>query len=253
MSNTPELQTATDIQDEPIVRPVDDYWSLSRQPLTSLAFTAPLLLIYEAGLLCLGRDAVRNGAEAWLRTVLETIGFTAYFLLPILIVGILLAWQHLLRQPWRVSRNVLYGMGVECLLLSIGLWLFWKIEQFTLGTIAATLNVNFSGTLGRISCYSGAGIYEELLFRLILLNFVIGLLAWLHASPRASVSGGIVLTSLLFSAAHYIPPFGDPFDPTTFVFRFAAGTLFALLFRYRGFGIAAGTHAFYDVLVGLSA
>ena len=64
--------------------------------------------------------------------------------------------------------------------------------------------------------------------------------------------GGIVLTSLLFSAAHYVGPCGDPFRWLTFLFRFLAGVFFAVLFRYRGFGIAAGTHAFYDVLVGLS-
>ena len=33
-------------------------------------------------------------------------------------------------------------------------------------------------------------------------------------------------------------------------FRCLAGIFFATLFVYRGFGIAAGTHALYDVLVG---
>ena len=237
----------------PVPPPADDYWSQSRQPLTSLAFTAPLLLIYEAGPLCLGPDALRNGAEYWLRSLLGMLGFSQYFILPILIVGILLGWQHLLRQPWRVSRQVLYGMGCECAILAVGLWFFWKIEHFALHAIATTASLNVKGTLGQISSYFGAGIYEELLFRLILLNLAIGLLAWLHASRSASVIGGIAITSLLFSAAHYIGPHGDEFLWITFVFRFTAGVLFAVLFRYRGFGIAAGTHAFYDVLVGLSA
>jgi membrane protease YdiL (CAAX protease family) len=57
---------------------------------------------------------------------------------------------------------------------------------------------------------------------------------------------------VLFSAAHYVGPCGDPFRWLTFLFRFLAGVFFAVLFRYRGFGIAAGTHALYDVLVGLS-
>ena len=68
--------------------------------------------------------------------------------------------------------------------------------------------------------------------------------------------GGIVLTSLLFSAAHYIGPSGDPFRWLTFLFRFLAGVIFCLCcrLRYRGFGIAVGTHAFYDgALVGLSS
>ena len=57
---------------------------------------------------------------------------------------------------------------------------------------------------------------------------------------------------MLFSAAHYVGPSGDKFLWLTFLFRFLAGVFFAVLFRYRGFGIAVGTHAFYDVLVGLS-
>ena len=58
---------------------------------------------------------MRNGADAWLRQTLDLLGFNAYFLLPVLTVGILLGWHHVLRQPWHVRRSVLYGMAVECL------------------------------------------------------------------------------------------------------------------------------------------
>src|ERR1017187_5910039 len=91
-----------------------DYWSQSRRPLTSLVFAGPLLAIYEAGLICLGPRAMRNGAEAWLRQMLDFLGFNAYFLLPALTVSILLGWHHVLRQPWQVSRKVLCGMAIEC-------------------------------------------------------------------------------------------------------------------------------------------
>ena len=229
----------------------NDYWSQSRRPLASLLFAAPLLVIYEAGLICLGPHAPRNGADAWLRQTLDLLGFNAYFLLPALTVGILLGWHHVLRQPWHVSRTVLYGMTGECLGLAVGLWLSWKWCQFLLQAVIQTAGLSIAGFLGTISCYLGAGIYEELLFRLILLNSVIGLLAWMRAGRVASVLGGIVLTSLLFSAAHYVGPCGEKFLGLTFLFRFLAGVLFAVLFRYRGFGIAAGTHAFYDVFVGL--
>ena len=63
--------------------------------------------------------------------------------------------------------------------------------------------------------------------------------------------GAVVITSLLFSAAHYIGPQGDSWQLYSFVFRFLAGGFFAVLFVYRGFGIAAGTHALYDIFVGL--
>jgi membrane protease YdiL (CAAX protease family) len=62
---------------------------------------------------------------------------------------------------------------------------------------------------------------------------------------------GLVASSLLFAAAHYVGPLGDAFDLYSFTFRTLAGMFFAILFVVRGFGIAAGTHALYDVLVGL--
>jgi hypothetical protein len=37
-----------------------------------------------------------------------------------------------------------------------------------------------------------------------------------------------------------------------FVFRTVAGLYFTLLFVLRGFGVAVGAHAGYDVLVGVS-
>ncbi len=231
----------------------NDYWSQSRRPLASLFFAAPLLVIYELGLICLGPNAPRNGADDWLRQTLNLLGFNAYFLLPILTVGILVGWHHVLRQPWRVSRKVFYGMTGECFILAVSLWLFWDVlYRFLLPAVVHTVGLSIGNFLGTIISYLGAGIYEELLFRLILLNLGIGVLAWMRAGSRASVIGGIVLTSLLFSAAHYVGPCGDEFGWRTFFFRFLAGVLFAILFRYRGFGIAVGTHAFYNVLVGLS-
>jgi hypothetical protein len=243
-----------DEQANPIQAPNvgSDYWSQSRRPLTSLLFVGPLLVIYETGLICLGPSAMRNGADAWLRQTLDLLGFNAYFLLPVLTVGILLGWHHVLRQEWRVRRTVLFGMTFECLGLAAALWLSWSLYRFLLQAVVHTVGLSIADCLGPILCYLGAGIYEELLFRLILLNLGIGLLAWMRAGPRASVIGGIALTSLLFSEAHYVGPYGDSFLWLTFLFRFLAGVLFAVLFRYRGFGIAVGTHAFFDVLVGLS-
>ena len=52
-----------------------------------------------------------------------------------------------------------------------------------------------------------------------------------------------------FAAQHH-PPLGcEPFAAAKFMFRAAAGLYLAGLFFYRGFGIAAGCHAFYNVIV----
>jgi membrane protease YdiL (CAAX protease family) len=238
----------------------NDYWSQSRRPLASLVFAGPLLVIYEAGVIFLGPSAQRNGADAWLREQLKILGFRAqldYFLLPVLTVGILLSWHYVSRQPWRVPRKVLAGMATESLGLAVALWFSWGLYQFFMHLMAQAVGLdisqnNVAGWLGTVNSYFGAGIYEELLFRMILLNLCIGLLMWLRVERSASVVGGIVLSSLLFSTAHYVGPYGDAFQWLTFCFRFLAGAFFAVLYIYRGFGIAAGTHALYDVLVYLS-
>ncbi len=63
--------------------------------------------------------------------------------------------------------------------------------------------------------------------------------------------GAAVVSSLIFSLFHYLGPLGDSFQLSSFVFRFVAGMVLAGIYRWRGFGIAAGTHALYDVFVVL--
>jgi len=96
----------------------------------------------------------------------------------------------------------------------------------------------------------GAGIYEELLFRVVL----VGLLAWgakklLGWRPLVAGIAATVLGAFIFSAFHYIGPFGDRFDVYSFVFRTIAGLFFSGLYLLRGFGITAWTHALYDVFL----
>jgi membrane protease YdiL (CAAX protease family) len=243
-----------------------DYWVQSRQPLTSLVFITPILLFYEGGVVLLGPRAVRNGADVWLRGLLDLMDFGQYFLLPILTVGILLAWHHTTRRPWRVSRGVLSGMVVESVLLAIALRLILQLEILVwpgLSGPAAALAQQgppaFGGSaaLAGLIAFLGAGIYEELLFRLILLS----LLAWAArragAGERAGTAAAVLAASLVFSVAHYVGPYGEPvlWLHWSFwfaaVFRLLAGIFFSLLFVYRGFGIAVGAHAGYDVLVKL--
>jgi membrane protease YdiL (CAAX protease family) len=235
------------------------YFYESRRPLVSLVFVSPLLVIYELGVLWLGPNAMRNGAEVWLRTLLDTFGLGQYFLLPALTVGLLLAWHHASRQPWRVPSWVFGGMTSECLSLALLLVLI-ALMQGAIGRIfsatpqsASTLLI--ASGLGDIAqraiSFFGAGFYEEVLFRLMLLPGLIVIFSLLGQSSSRSVWGAIILSSLLFSLAHYLGPQGDAFGWFGFIFRFLAGGFFAVVFVHRGFGIAAGTHALYDIFVGL--
>jgi membrane protease YdiL (CAAX protease family) len=99
--------------------------------------------------------------------------------------------------------------------------------------------------------YAGAGIYEEVLFRLLLLSA----LRWLGRQAELPAWGALALaglvSALLFSLAHHVGLQGEVFDAQVFLFRTLAGLYFAALYLCRGFGIAVGAHAGYDVLVGL--
>jgi hypothetical protein len=96
----------------------------------------------------------------------------------------------------------------------------------------------------------GAGIYEELLFRVLLVS---GLAAMgKHLLKLGPVPSGVLATvvgALVFSAFHYIGAFGDPLELGSFTFRAIAGLIFSALYLTRGFGIAAWTHALYDVFL----
>jgi hypothetical protein len=98
----------------------------------------------------------------------------------------------------------------------------------------------------------GAGIYEELLFRVLLVSGLF-LLARRGFGWSGGLSGGFaaVAGALIFSAFHYIGPYGDPWALGSFTFRAVAGLLLSGLYLTRGLGITAWSHALYDVFVTL--
>lgn len=178
----------------------DTYWALSRTPLTSLVFSLPLVLAYEGGVLLLGHGSPRNGADVWLRQLLGLLGFGAYFLLPILMLVGLLAWHHVAHDRWHFRAGVLLGMAAESLL-----WAFLLIGiarlQESLWPLAVEQGQGpMMGLLAQFVGFCGAGLYEEVLFRLLLLPAVIWLFERWGQSRLAAAISGVVLTSLLFMA-----------------------------------------------------
>jgi membrane protease YdiL (CAAX protease family) len=229
-----------------LVQRAERYWVESRQPLASLVFILPLLVIYEVGVLWF--HVQPNGADEFMRRLLDLFGFGQHLLLPGLIVGILLGWHYVSHSPWKLSAGVLSAMAVESILLGMCVRVIPFLQTSIVGLgIGQRIRDALAAAVG----YLGAGIYEELLFRLILLS----LLAWVFrhagATPRMSMIIAALVNSLLFSVAHHIGPAGEQFHWFAFTFRFLAGMFFSVVYVYRGFGIAAGSHAAYDIMVGV--
>ncbi len=233
------------------------YMRDSSEPLTALVFVLPFLVLYEGGLLLLGDSAMRNGADVWLRHWLDGLGLGQYVLLPLLVVGGLLAWHHLTHRPWKVHSSALIWMLFESALLGLGLLIIAQTQAAASGWLSivasptVSLHHEIAQLLGRLISFFGAGFYEEVLFRLMLVPLVVAALAMLGGSRRVQIIGAVLSTSLLFSLAHYVGPHGETFTGYTFAFRLLAGCFFGTLFLWRGFGIAVGAHALYDIFVGL--
>ncbi len=129
---------------------------------------------------------------------------------------------------------------------------------------APPLAIQGTKAFGRLVAYLGAGIYEELLFRAMLFPAIAAMLRLVGTPGRTSWIVAIFVSSLAFSAAHYqldlmignfhlVTSYGDSFEWTSFLFRLGAGLFFSTLLLARGFGITAGAHAFYDILVSIPA
>lgn len=238
-----------------IADPSHEYWSQARQPLACLVFLAPLLLIYEFGVLWFGgRDpeAIRNGADYWMRTWLHQAGFNHWLLLPGLVVAGLLLWHLFGQHPWRVSIDTLVGMFAESLIFAFFLIVVGQLQDLVFQQWQSTTILSTGGhsESARMITFIGAGVYEEVMFRLCLLPIAFSLFRLMSFGNRWSATLSILFTSLVFAMAHYVGPSADHFTLFSFTFRMLAGMFFASLFVVRGFGITVGCHAAYDLVVG---
>jgi membrane protease YdiL (CAAX protease family) len=208
---------------------------------------------------------------------------------PLAVVVILTALQITSRKQWRFCLRDLLPMSLECILLAVPLivltlfmgssaaqdgnvrW-FSPNERPTqivslpvcssvTGSNPPSLSAEAGGALedqpllANIITGIGAGIYEELVFRLILICLLMLLFQdVLRLTHKNSIILAVLISAALFSAHHHIdlfsgqPNANDPFNSIRFAFRTIAGIYFAVLFAIRGFGITAGTHAFYDII-----
>jgi membrane protease YdiL (CAAX protease family) len=93
----------------------------------------------------------------------------------------------------------------------------------------------------------GAGLYEELVFRLMAIALLHLVLVDLFGLPwRWGAVIAVAGSAALFAGYHFT---GDnAFTWSRFLYFFAAGLYFAAIYVLRGFGIVAAVHAFYDVV-----
>jgi hypothetical protein len=237
------------------------YWHESRAPRYSLTFALPLLVLYEAMAIVLRgvSGGVRNGADVMLKSAfVAVLGARGPLVFGVLLIGTLVVLiVRDVRRKGRPHRGTFVAMFVE----SLGL-------AMVFGLVIGLLTTKLLGPLSRLAIEPqpatgfgtslmvslGAGLYEELLFRVLL----VGALVWgtkqaFGWGPVASGAFAVVTGALVFSGFHYVGQFGDAFTLSSFTFRALAGLAFSGLYVLRGFGITAWTHALYDVLLLFAA
>ena len=104
--------------------------------------------------------------------------------------------------------------------------------------------------LQNVTLAVGAGIYEEILFRVVLIfcfNYIISLVFQWKSYSKNILS--VFFSSIFFSLFHFIGEFGDYYSFDIFMVRFLAGIYLGILYCSRGFGITAWTHSLYDLIV----
>ncbi len=235
------------------------YWRQSRAHRYSLLFALPLLLAYEVMAAVLGHgepQAIRNGADVLLKSVFITLlGPRGPLVFGALLIGVSL-WlvvRDMRAHGRRLAPRVFAGMMAESIVLALAFGVVVaSITTRVLAPFAAMVQAPMQqlDTPTQLMVSLGAGLYEELLFRVLLVGAIAALgarvLGW------QQLTAGIVAVgvgALVFSAFHYVGPFGDRLEAGSFTFRLIAGIFFSALFVTRGFGITAWTHALYDVFL----
>lgn len=244
----------------------------------------------------LNQSQIRVVAFVWLQNLLESLGFGGKFAWvapPLAVVVILMALQITSGKQWRLWLGDMLPMAAECVLLAVPLivlalflnslpaseghvdwhdrgalrtqpepaaaysssaqahWVLASAAEAEPDASTQSLWVNLVSGIG-------AGIYEELVFRLILICLLMLLFQdILRLTYNSSIVLSVLISAALFSAHHHIDFFSgqpnpvDQFNFTKFAFRTIAGIYFAALYAIRGFGITAGTHASYNIIAVL--
>jgi membrane protease YdiL (CAAX protease family) len=203
----------------------------------SFVLIFPLLLTYAVGVLFTGRV---NGADVGTRILYMLCGSRTVYLLVYAAIAVLFLLWIRRGNRWSTLR----------LEIAAPVILEAAIYALTLGALITLVldRLLGLGLDGRsVVAAIGAGVHEELVFRLGLLAGVVALLRGLD--QRFALALALVASSLLFAAAHHLGAHGEPFTTHAFAFRTLAGAAFGAIFWYRSLAHAVYAHVLYDLVV----
>ena len=220
--------------------------------LTSLVLVFPLFLVYQFGVLF--TLPMLNGADFLTVFLFRNLGLStgAYMAYTVAVAVAFVIAVAVLRRRQRFDPKLIVPVFVESAIyaLTMGSLIVFVMTRVLHVSPRLAGGIAGQGLGTRFVMSLGAGVWEETIFRLgimtglvVLLERVLGMGRWV------AVVLALLVSSVLFSAMHHIPPYGDPLQLGVFTFRVLAGCFFGLIYWFRGFAIAVYTHALYDVYV----
>ena len=225
------------------------YLKHTASPLFGVIIIIPLAIYYEISMILVHRGAsaeIRNAADVMFKRLFEQIGFdgplagivmfACLFIITAILQGahrekegIKIHWHY---YPVLIAESTLYAM------------LLFTMMSFSMSLMLPPVLAISAVDVGYCM---GAGVYEELLFRAFLLQGLLLLAERLPGKTHLWRLSALILSSLLFSAAHYIGTAGDVFIWSTFFSRMLGGVLLGMIYMFRGLGAAAYTHTIYNI------
>ncbi|HEX7479850.1 MAG TPA: hypothetical protein VF331_18755 [Polyangiales bacterium] len=217
-------------------------------PLTSIAFTVPVFLVYHLGLLVVDLRAGVDLVSGALLSLLHA-SVPAYVIATFALTLALAGAVYVQRK-----RGKLPQLGIAPVLLESVAFALLLLFAFGWSThrLARTLDDAALQSLGvgaKLVLAAGAGFHEELIFRAVLVTGAAAALVRLVGMHRTvALVVCLVGSSCLASLAYNFGAFAEPFVLQAFGYRVLAAALLALIYLTRGFAVAVYTHTFYVAL-----
>lgn len=212
-----------------------------------MILAAPVFLLYHLGLLVSPQAA--NGADLVTRLLGYLAGMSGLaYLLVMLILTVLYVWYvRRLRRSRRFDARRFPQVLVEATVYAVFMGPVASLlvsKMYLIGSSVLSM-----GPVDRLVASAGAGFYEELIFRLVGIGLITGWLEKRRLKKWLSVLIAVLVTSLVFSAMHYLGPGSDTFSMASFLFRLVLGAMLGAIFVFRGFATAVYAHFLYDLYV----
>ncbi len=232
---------------------VKDYFSSTHSILYSYLISLPLLLLYEILIFLSQPDTehiVRISVDVWIKTLFSYIGpnVLSITLIFVALLGVFVLYRERERLS-SLKLSYFLTMLIEASAYAFLLALLITSAIAGLFQMIQNSPIEHLSVLQQLALSLGAGLYEELFFRVILVSVLLFLFKQLFDKKLMSYGLAMVVAAAIFSFVHYVGVLGDPFTMSSFLFRFLFGLALNAIYIWRGFGMAAWTHAIYDLMV----